>query len=811
MQNLQIFSRSTRNYIKNKINEADNNEVFFRGEFDFEKNLINHVEVIARGNENMAPAIINNLEPGFCVIHNHPSGDLRPSAADIKIASRLGNRGIGFIITNNQVEDAYVVVEPEKVGRREDLPREKLLNILQQGGGLEKVLNDYQEREEQLSVLNRIITAFNDREKVLIEAGTGIGKSFAYLLPALFWNQLNKDPVVVSTNTINLQQQLLEKDLIQLQKILSFDFKATLVKGRNNYVCTRKLKNILSQAEDENNDSDLYRVARYVSDCMSEENYSGTYSEFDISISPNVWQELRSESDLCLGNSCHYIDKCFFQQAREEVHRSDILIVNHHLLLSDVILKESQGGILPDFNKLIIDEAHNLPEAAHNISGKEFYPPKVLKLLKRLKNSKNSPVVKLRNLDIIIDESIKKSLFSNIDNKIWPLAKRLEEALKEYSQKLTELMPSEKYNMRLKDASFSQEEIHSWQLHGDNILDLMQQLNRKMKHLREMLKGNINNSSPGEDSIIKELTGYIERLNKFISALDLNLNFSSHQDEYVFWLQKDNNSNDLHIIQENSRIKVDEFLQESLYSRLVTLVLTSATLAVKEDFSYFKQRLGLNKAEHLKISSPFDYNEQVEIFAPENIPAVTEDNFEDEIISNLAEVLMASSGGALLLFTSYKMLYRTKNLLNNYLNDTSKHLLVQGEASRKQILNRLRTSGSAVLLGTASFWEGIDVQGKALSLLVIMRLPFAVPTNPIIAARQEMIESRGENSFYEETLPRAVLRFKQGFGRLIRSRSDRGKVIILDNRISQKSYGQYFIDSLPEGCQLKNDWPVINN
>ena len=807
MQSAQIFSDQTLKFMRNEIKKADNNEVYFKGKFNFSEAVIDKVEVIARGNDKMAPAIVNNLKPGLCVIHNHPSGDLRPSAADIKIASKLGNRGVGFIIVDNEVKESYVVVEPEQVGKREPLPRQKLLELLQSGGGLEKVLSDFRERKEQLSVLDRIISAFNDREKVMIEAGTGIGKSFAYLLPAIFWNELNEEVIVISTNTINLQQQLLEKDLVQLKQILPFDFKAILVKGRNNYICKRKVHNILNQTDDEGEDSKLTRVARHIYESFKEENYSGAYSEFDFSVSAEIWQELRSESDLCLGSNCPHVEKCFFQKAREEVHKSDILIVNHHLLLSDVILKEQMGGILPDFNKLIIDEAHNLPEAAHNISGKEFHAPKVLRLLNRLKNSINSPMVKLRNLDVVIEESIKKSVFNIIDNQLWPLSQRLEDAIKEYGQKLEDLMSSDQKTLRLKEMTFSDEEKLTWKTQGDKVLQLLQQFENKLEELKELLTDNIKNTPPGKNPIIQELTGYIERINKFMVALELNLNFDSHQDRFVFWLQRDNYGGNFKVRQKNSRIKVNDFLQETLYSRLVTLILTSATLAVKDDFSYFKERLGLSKADQLKISSPFDYENQVEIFAPENIPAVTEDDFIEKIMPDLAEVVLSTEGGSLLLFTSYNMLHETKNLLNPYLNNSSKELLIQGESSRQQILNRLKTSGSSILLGTSSFWEGIDVQGSALSLLVIMRLPFAVPSNPIVAARQEMIENQGKNPFYEETLPGAVLRFKQGFGRLIRAKSDTGKVVILDRRIMKRRYGKYFIKSLPEGCNVKNNWP----
>jgi len=804
-----ILSSRAAERMRKNIDSSGDNEVFFQGEYDFEREEVVDVRVVARGNRQMAPAITSSIQPGDCVIHNHPSGDLRPSAADIRIASRLGSRGVGFIIVDNSVEKAYTVVEPEAVGRREELPEEEIASFLQEESPLEGVLDNFSEREEQLQVLRRVIAAFNDNESVLIEAGTGIGKSFAYLLPALYWNDLNEEVVVISTNTINLQQQLMEKDLVKLRSALNFDFKASLVKGRNNYICMRKLKNVLSRGEEDDGDEsdELYRIAEYIDQQHRQGEFSGSYSEFDFAVPSHVWQELRSESDLCLGGNCPHLQKCFFQQAREKVHRSDVLVVNHHLLLSDMILKEESAGILPEFDRLIIDEAHNLPQAAHNISGSEFFPPAALKLLNRLRSSRNSPLVRIRNLEVNLERSIKDEIISILDADIWPLSRRLEEALKDYSQDLKELMPAGEHSLRMTSENSDLVAERAWQNQGETALNLFQQIQHKMERIKDLLAEDGNMRAESEDTILREVAGFAERLNKLAAALRLNLNYELHEDDYVFWLERDRSLNGFQLRQQNARIEVDEFLQEVLYSRTASLIMTSATLAVRDDFSYFKKRLGLEASGHFKVSSPFDYASQVSIFAPEDIPGVSDDDFIDEISPDLARFLRSSPGGALLLFTSYKMLHETRESLKPYFRQEDRQLLVQGQASRRQVLSRLRSSGRAVLLGTSSFWEGIDVQGEALSSLVIMRLPFAVPTAPLVAARQERIEERGGNSFLEEALPGAVLRFKQGFGRLIRSGDDRGRVLILDRRLVSRRYGKYFIDSLPDGCKVRREWP----
>ncbi|SDL61686.1 helicase C-terminal domain-containing protein [Halarsenatibacter silvermanii] len=815
MDSKKMLSPSTVEFMQEKIVKADSNEVFFAGSFNEEKNAVESVRVIGRGNEKMAPAVTSQLEPGECVIHNHPSGDLRPSAADIKIASRMGDRGIGFIIIDNEVSEAYVVVEPAAVATREELSEDKLCSHLQKGSSLEKILPGFQERKEQLKVLSRAISAFNEREKVLIEAGTGVGKSFAYLLPAIYWSQLNGDTVVVSTNTINLQQQLIEKDIIQLKKILPFDFQAVLVKGRSNYVCLRRVKQMISSGseeeegeKEEEKESRAEKVAEYIDSLAKEsEDFGGSFSDLDLSLSREIRSQLKSESDLCLGSSCHYFENCYFHKAREQLHRSDILVVNHHLLLSDVVLKGVQAGIMPRFDKLVVDEAHNLSEAAHNISGQEFYPPELLRTLKRLRNSRGSPLVRLRNMEVEISANLKGEIYPLIDNKIWPLCRRIEESLNQYGRELLKLLSEDEHRLRLEAGVLNEEDKNSWQEAGFGLLEKLDELHNYLSRAIDLLQAAEDEERPGQKGIMGEIVGYADRIKNFFNSLEINLDFKSHSDDFVFWLQRENHRSIYQIRQKNSRIEVDEFLNEVLYSRLTTLVLTSATLATSGDFSYFKSKLGLENASELQLSSPFDYKNQVKVYASRDLPPVNDSDFVAKISPYLADFLRESQGGSLLLFTSYKMLNETRYELKTKIKDKGPELLVQGESSRRKILERMKRKDRSILLGTASFWEGIDVPGDSLSNLVIMRLPFSVPTDPLFAARQERVEERGGSPFMEVALPRAIIRFKQGFGRLIRSRDDTGNILIMDRRILARRYGQHFLDSLPDGCEVNDGLP----
>ncbi|MGM0420936.1 MAG: helicase C-terminal domain-containing protein [Bacillota bacterium] len=809
MDKTKLFTSDTIEYMADSIAEARGQEVFFQAEYDKKEAQIKSIQAVSRGNEGMAPAIINNLKSGQVVIHNHPSGDLRPSAADIRLASMLGNQGIGFIIVNNQADESYIVVEPALVEELEPLNEEEIVKYFKPDGLLAHALPQYQERKEQIDVLTEIIQAFNDKNNLMVEAGTGTGKSFAYLIPALFWADQNGGPVVVSTNTINLQQQLINKDLVFLQKVLPFNFKADLVKGRSNYICRRKLSNLLKRKDVLKEEKpELFQVAAYIEDQTYNDDFAGSRSDVPFTINNKIWQEFASESDLCLNSGCPFLKKCFFQSARKSLYNSDLLIVNHHLLLADGVLKNKAFSVLPDYHRLIIDEAHNLPQVATRISGMDFYPPQLNSLLQKILHANTSPFVRLRNQEYHLNPDYRQEIIKQIDTRIWPDLTKIEEYNQQYEHELTRIFTSfSNKNIRLKKNTLDSLDIADWLEYGEKLIAALGRVEVQIDRLYDLVEEAYDPGYDNTDNPLLEISAYISRLSEVGEALELNLNYDDNEGDFVFWLEKQWQNNNNSVAQKNARIDVDDFLQKILFDQVSTGILTSATLAVDDSFSYFKNKVGLTQTRSLLVSSPFDYQKQVQIYLPKDLPAPNSRDFLEHISSKLTLFLKNNRGRTLILFTSYKMLNQFKDIYKTPLQKANLNLLVQGESPRHVILNSLKNQKRQILLGTSSFWEGIDVPGEALTGLIMMKLPFEVPTDPLVAARNERIKERGGNPFWEESLPAAVIKFKQGFGRLIRSKKDTGTIILLDRRLTEKRYGSKFINSLPKGCNIKRGWP----
>jgi len=804
--NINDFINSeVKKLIKNDIEEAEENEVFIIGDIDSESNKITSYELKARGNKNMTPALTNEVRPGQVLIHNHPSGDLRPSAADIRIASRLGQNGIGFAIIDNEVKEIYVVVEPKIPEKEKKLSKEKIIDIFSENGELASVLNDYEYRDEQIKVVEKVIEVFNNYGQSFIEAGTGTGKSFAYLIPALFWANYNNEKIVISTNTINLQEQLINKDLITLKKILPFSFKSVLVKGRSNYVCLRKLKRFKNKSkdllkDDKEKQMELSRILNWVEDTET-----GSRSEANFVIDREIWSEISSEGDLCLGTNCPFFSECFFMQARKEVYSADLLVVNHHLLLADARLKydlNDESGVLPPYKNLIIDEAHNINEVATKHLGKSFYFNSLQKFIDRLNENKYSLVPSIRN-DISNHKiNDKKKLYKVLDNKITPLIKRIDEFSKNYYNIVKGFFNeySDDYQLRLKNKYMKTDKWEKVYRNGDKLLGYLTNLNYYFNDLYEDLMLNDNLSEDFDETIV-ELESILGRLSKLIDNLDFNL--EAEENNYVFWLEKKRKRENSIINQMNAPLEVSDLLAEYIWDKLDSLILTSATLTVDKSFDFFANGLGLKNADTLRIESPFDYENQAVLAIPGNIPQANSKDFLDKIIEDLQEIIISYGGETLVLFTSYSMLNYCYNYMTDNFQKHNLNILAQGSYSRKYIIESFKENNSQIIFGTVSFWEGIDIKGDDLKYLIMMKLPFPVPSEAVASARKEKIKENGQNPFYDYSLPRAVIRFKQGFGRLIRSKKDKGMITVLDNRLLNKSYGKIFLNSLPETCPIK--------
>jgi len=788
-----FFKNDIKNQIRDEINGAGGNEVFFLIEIDFDNEEIDNVEVLARGNQTMAPAIINSIPKNSMVLHNHPSGDTTPSGPDIRVASNLGDKGIGFAISDNEVNDLYVVVEPKDIGEVKDINKNEILSYFKEDGPLSENMEGFEYRNEQLEIAESIVDNFNQSEFTLIEAGTGIGKSFAYLIPALYWAVKNDEVVVVSTNTINLQQQIMDKDIEFLKKVLPFNFKADLAIGRKNYLCIRKLKNIGSSFSDQSEKRSYENLVEW-----SKKTKSGMRNEIKFNLKNSVWDEVASDSDYCIGSLCPYYDDCYFMQARNELFNSDLIVVNHYLLLSDALIKDSGYSTLPKYKSLIVDEAHNFHDVATYHLGKTTSYKLNNQVLKKLYDKKYSIIPRVRNKVSKLKMSNKEEIYQLIDQQIIPTIKNLEENNKEYFLLL------DKFFQKFEDSSIIiAEELKEDETYKDinqkgfNFHDNFDKLLVYLKRLINELKMVQN-----YDKIEAELLELKQNLNT-VNELVFNLlfNLEADDDDYVFWLEKYKYT-DRYISHMSALLNVEGHLPDILWDKMRNILMTSATLTVNDSFNFFTDALGISNQNELIVDSPFNYEKQSRLIIPNDIYTPSNNAFTSQIADDLTDILRTFQGSTMVLFTSYSMLNNLYEKVNYKLEEDNINVLSQSKYSRKYIMNKFKAGKNQIIFGTQSFWEGVDIVGKDLKYLIIMRLPFPVPNDPVNAARVKLMKEEGKNYFFEYFIPKAVIKFKQGFGRLIRSRNDKGIVICMDNRIINKRYGQVFLNSIPDKCPV---------
>ncbi|WP_353893207.1 helicase C-terminal domain-containing protein [Proteinivorax hydrogeniformans] len=800
------FGESSRKMIEAAILTAKGNEVFFRGFLSDDKVI--DVEVLARGNEFSVPAILNDLEPGDVVIHNHPSGRLTPSTADINVASRLGADGIGFVIVDNSCRDSYTVVEPKRAEVLQSIPLEEVRNVLDDGGVISKFLPQYEKRDEQLIMAEKVAQGFNSGKNVIVEAGTGTGKSLAYLIPSILWAVKNKKRVVVSTNTINLQEQIILKDIPFLKRTLDVNFKGVLVKGRSNYLCKTKLDKLQGDLFEETDD-DLTEIKKIREWAFA--TTDGSKSDLGFKPKGKNWEQICSEADLCTKAQCSHFRDCFFFAARRESATADILVVNHHLLFADLALKSKgmEGGVLPGYHGIVLDEGHNVEDVATTYFGASINRFLLLKQLRRIYQTKKKgkqvgtlkEVLNKTQTHKMIPITVKKSLEERI-NALIPQLAQLVDATNEFF-------------------TF----IENWIIEGEkkNKLRITKEVSQSVDYMpiRKITKGYIKKASEftkGLNDLLDEvenlpatvfshlLTSAVElnamnrRVEGIISTLESIL--LSQSDGEVRWIELNSSSRGKNVSLCLAPLDVSAELNENVFQKYETVVLTSATIATNQNFSYIKKRLGLSrqseKLEECILPSPFDYKRQVMLCVPMDIPLPNSNEFLAENTELILKAILQTDGSAFVLFTSFKMLNDVFYKLKDQLESKGITALKQGQRQRHQLLETFKNDVNSVLFATASFWEGVDVQGKSLSNVILVKLPFSVPDEPIVQSRQELIEKEGGNPFMEYTVPQAILRFKQGFGRLIRSREDKGIVVCTDKRILTKHYGNMFIRSLPK-------------
>lgn len=787
--------------IKNEIKKSGGNEVFFKGIPD-ENGFIDKIEVIARGNSYSVPAIVSRLGKKDVIIHNHPSGILYPSDNDVRLSAMHCQSGGGSYIVNNDADDIYVVVEPNKPQKID------IGHYFKKDGELSKKFSGYEYRNEQYEMATAIEESLNGGSKIVIEAGTGTGKTLAYLIPLLEWGLSNNKKVVVSTNTINLQEQLMRKDIPTMRNIIGKEFKEVLVKGRGNYICIRKVNNIRDSDSEEFGIGQKKELESITKWCQKTN--IGDKNELEFEPAYSVWEKVNSESDLCNRNKCIYKDKCFFFKARKEIIDADILVCNHHMYFADLAIRKESGfitdyGILPNYSAVVFDEAHNIEKVARDYFSFQVSKSYIMKLLNNIYNYKGEKKRSSGSASKAIDyvrETIKdrekvKKIEDYFSEEIYMKHKILYEKADDFFQKIisvyafTDIKKEIKHRIRKEETEEKKEWTEEILKRKNEVKAAYVAYVRKLTEFIEMIE---DLELDDEFGFINDLSKFAKRVSDFLNTFDFV--FAFNNEEYVYWLEINSKRTNIEI--NATPLKIKDELNETLYSLLNNIIFTSATLAVGNNFEYFKKSIGIEEEIMEKIiKSPFNYQKQMKVFIPSNIKDPADKNFNDEANEIIEKIIRKTEGRAFVLFTSYSSLNYTYYKIRNGLESDGYTLLLQGEYQRHRILDIFKNIDKAVLFGADSFWEGVDVQGEKLSSVILVKLPFRVPSEPVVEAIIENIVKNGGNSFMEYQIPEAVIKFKQGIGRLIRSKEDKGIITVLDSRIVSKNYGRLFLDAIP--------------
>ncbi len=649
-------------------------------------------------------------------------------------------------------------------------------DILGPQGRIAARLEHYETRSQQLEMADAVAAALARRQHLVVEAGTGVGKSFAYLVPAILAATEDRDDdagpfrVVVSTHTISLQEQLITKDLPLLNAVIPREFSAVLVKGRGNYVSLRRLELANQRASNLFARDDELRELRQLRE-WSVQSFDGSLSDLSFRPSGAVWDEVASDSHNCLGRGCPRHADCFYYRARRRVQHAQILVVNHALFFSDLALRQQGASILPDYQAVVFDEAHTLEAVAADHLGIGVTSGQVEFALNKLYNDRTN-----------------KGLFVH-----YGFQEAQEQVLRCHHR-------SDEFFDQLCQWYEQHGEANGRVLTAGSFRD---ELSAELKGLAKTVRGRTEDVQDPSDR--QDLTATHDRL----LALAREVQQWTRQDvpEAVYWVQvSTRRQRRSHVTLAAAPIDIGPALREHLFQRVPTVVLTSATLAIGRppSFTFFRSRIGLTRAHDLRLGSPFDFRRQARLVLIEGMPdpSTERQQFERRCAEMIRRYVERTEGRAFVLFTSYAMMRQLASQLTTWLTQQNLALYSQSEGlPRSVMLDRFKQNPRAVLFGTDSFWQGVDVPGDALQNVIITKLPFSVPDQPLIQARLEAIRDAGGNPFTEYQVPEAVIKLRQGFGRLIRTQRDHGMVVILDPRVRSKPYGRVFLESLPD-CRV---------
>jgi ATP-dependent DNA helicase DinG len=627
------------------------------------------------------------------------------------------------------------------MGAQESKIEMSLPDFFGPGGLLERCHPQYEFRPGQLEMAEAVEQAFRQRRHLIVEAGTGTGKTLAYLVPAL----RSGLKVVISTGTKNLQEQLFFKDIPFLQQHLKTEIRACYMKGRSNFLCRQKLYDLEDQPVLKGLE-DLDHYARI----RDWEKTTETGDRAELTELPDpipLWPRIDARRETCTGQKCAQFDRCFITQMHRRAAAAEIVIVNHHLFFADLAVRRDDfASILPDYSAVIFDEAHELEDVASQYFGTQVSNYRLEELARDTENTLGVKGLADRR------------------------TARLLRQLRKHTQAFFALFPEVEGRFAFEDRNGFLER-HADAYHA---------LQESLRTLEVAL------ASQGAKA--EEIFNLVRRAAELRRELEFLL--ESTERRYVFWYERRGRG----LFLQATPIDVAPILRETLFDHYDTIVLTSATLAVSGHFDYLKQRLGVQAPEEKVVDSHFDYREQALLYISHHLPDIRTPAFVPEAAEEIVRLLEASRGRAFVLFTSYNQM---QEIFRRVAQRVDFPLLLQGTAPRTALLNRFRETPGAVLFATASFWQGVDVQGQQLSAVIIDRLPFAVPTDPVVRARIQALQEDGHNAFTEYQIPEAIIALKQGFGRLIRAVTDRGLLALLDNRVRRKQYGRLFLESLP--------------
>ena len=810
--------------IRTAIKFAGGNEVCFAGTLDADGQIV-AVRVVARGDVSSVLALPGFAERGQMLLHNHPSGRLLPSDADMDIAARMHGNGIGFGIVDNSATKVYVVVEVPKTETLKPISADDVDDDLGPDGLIAASMRlsggqAFEDRPSQRAMARAVADAYNGSSVALLEAGTGVGKSLGYLVPALRWAAANKERTVVSTNTITLQEQLVNKDLPFLQLALDDQpVRFALLKGWRNYLCKQRLEQARTSGASLLESSQLTELEVIAN--WAERTKDGSLSDLATPPRSEIWDEVAAEPDLCGRLKCQFYDGCFLFAARKAAAVADVVVVNHHLLLSDVAVRRTMqnwedSAVLPSYKRLIIDEGHHLEDAAGSHLGSSVTRRGLARMFARLERRGKGLLPALAaKLGGATDLHSVASL-DLVKERLMPSNAAARELAAHVFDSLASVLELENVQMMRLSEDFKNNVVWKGTIEKslDALLKEISLLQEALNTVRERLESDLKRS---EDMapLINEVRAVGRRLQGAGDSLAQALRPPASGPAVVRWIEMTGKPGpDRNLAAHCVPLELATVLRDDLFARVQTTIITSATLATDRGFDFLEQRLGLdtsNKAKHsATFPSPFDYANQALMVVPTDLPAPNVDpaGHLSRVITHVRDLTKLSDGGVFALFTSHRDVREAARVLREEALgfDARWPLLVHGEDSRDALLRRFRESSRAVLVGTSSFWEGVDVPGDALRALLIAKLPFRVPTEPMVAAQCEAIEAAGRNAFGEFMLPHAALRLKQGFGRLIRTATDRGVIVICDPRVVTKQYGMQLLSGLPPARRLKGPW-----